>query len=627
MKKISLILLLQFFLSVVGQSSHIMLWHVNEIPLFGNLSETNKGYRDLQAVAKNAMQKRKYENAADAYQKIVENHPKRIKREDVLNYYYSMLRLGRANEIPHPKLLKFNEDPEVTLLLELVQVRQIDVDTSDMEYSRVDLGFASKLGIRYENDSLYYLVQGESDQEYSLYASDFKDGKLENPVMVNDTISQAVSVLSQIRISKEKRIYSIIPPNKLPARIVSQGKEIPAFPFNSRYYSCSMPYYDAENQRLYFCSDMPGGYGGWDIYYVELRENAWGPPVLLDEQVNTVLDELFPLLHESKLLFSSDGHKNSKGGLDNYAYNPETKKRKHLKNFSTPYDDYCLYFIGNRDDDVYAIGISNNSLVCYKSIVASAPNSEDKTSVLIGVIIGELTSPVSIETEEVHQVETQFKEDLNALTVLSEDTVFFDFDSFEINEKYLACLNRYKELIREKGSEENMLIIAGSDAKGDSDYNYQLSLKRAESLKNYFTERGGSLTEKTFTPLILGECLTHTSVKSEEERFAFLKASKYQFAYPIILAVEKKDYRDLNELKDIFHNSISDLLLLNEIFKDEEENIYLVGVKAIHQVKKKENLQVISRQYNITVRELMRANGLDVHYVHAGKKLIIPMGK
>lgn len=507
------------------------------------------------------------------------------------------------------------KDQKVKRILDFTQMRQIDIDTSDMVRSHVELEFAPKFGIRYKNDSLYYLVQGETDQQCTLNAGGFGNGKFKELAMVNDTILNAVSVLSQITISKEKRIYNIIPPHKLPARIITRGKDISAFPYNSRSYSCSMPYYDAESQRLYFCSDMPGGYGGWDIYYSELTANAWGDLVLLDEQVNTVFDELFPLIHNSHLLlFSSDGQKNSKGGLDNYAYNLEDKTRYHLKNFNTPFNDYCLNFIGDKDNDIYAISISNDSLVCYKPIAIIEPIKEEIPLALI-------------EPDQSSQSVSQSGIELNQLAALSQDTVFFDFDSFHIDEKNFVFLDSYNDLIRQDGSDESLLIIAGSDGIGDNHYNYQLSLKRAESLKNYFIERGGSLTEKTFIPLILGECMSKTSIKCENERLAFLKASQHRFTYPIILAVEKKGYQDLNELRDVFNNPISDLLILNKIFQDQKQGIYLVGVKAIHKIKNEENLGVISLKYGITIQDLMRVNGLSTDYIHAGENLIIPMGK
>ena len=42
--------------------------------------------------------------------------------------------------------------------------------------------------------------------------------------------------------------------------------------FCSRANSYQHPFYDAKTRRLYFSSDMPGGQGGYDIYYSEYRK-------------------------------------------------------------------------------------------------------------------------------------------------------------------------------------------------------------------------------------------------------------------------------------------------------------------------------------------------------------------
>ena len=62
-----------------------------------------------------------------------------------------------------------------------------------------------------------------------------------------------------------------------------------------------MPFFDVDNQRLYFCSDMVGGYGGWDIYCCNLNKSGWGKPELLSEEVNTVFDEIFPSIFKGSL--------------------------------------------------------------------------------------------------------------------------------------------------------------------------------------------------------------------------------------------------------------------------------------------------------------------------------------
>lgn len=68
---------------------------------------------------------------------------------------------------------------------------------------------------------------------------------------------------------------------------------------------------------LYFVSDMPGGYGGKDIWRAEIHNNTEIFSVEnLGPEINTAGDELFPYLrNDSTLYFSSDGHPGM-GGLD-----------------------------------------------------------------------------------------------------------------------------------------------------------------------------------------------------------------------------------------------------------------------------------------------------------------------
>lgn len=89
-----------------------------------------------------------------------------------------------------------------------------------------------------------------------------------------------------------------------------------SLPFNSDEYSCAHPSLNPDGTKLYFASDMPGGFGGMDLYVSELESGKWGPPVNLGPGINTEGHELFPFVHQSgRLYFSSDGHL-SLGGMD-----------------------------------------------------------------------------------------------------------------------------------------------------------------------------------------------------------------------------------------------------------------------------------------------------------------------
>ena len=78
----------------------------------------------------------------------------------------------------------------------------------------------------------------------------------------------------------------------------------------------TQPGWSADGQLLYFSSDHPEGFGGYDLYAVErMPPHDWSTPVLLPRTINTDGDEHFPVLRGDTLFFSSDGHVGF-GGLD-----------------------------------------------------------------------------------------------------------------------------------------------------------------------------------------------------------------------------------------------------------------------------------------------------------------------
>lgn len=87
-------------------------------------------------------------------------------------------------------------------------------------------------------------------------------------------------------------------------------------PFNSMDFSTGHPALSKDGKTLYFSSDMPGGYGGSDLYKSTYDGTNWSQPVNLGSAINTPGNEVFPNINdEGKLYFSSEGHR-TLGGLD-----------------------------------------------------------------------------------------------------------------------------------------------------------------------------------------------------------------------------------------------------------------------------------------------------------------------
>lgn len=76
-------------------------------------------------------------------------------------------------------------------------------------------------------------------------------------------------------------------------------------------YNYLYPAISSDGLTLYFSSDMPGGFGEYDLWKVTRKSTAddFGKPINLTSIINTAGREDFPVLRNDSLLyFSSDGH-------------------------------------------------------------------------------------------------------------------------------------------------------------------------------------------------------------------------------------------------------------------------------------------------------------------------------
>lgn len=131
-----------------------------------------------------------------------------------------------------------------------------------------------------------------------------------------------------------------------------EWQDIKELPFNSDEYSCQHPSLSRDGRRLYFASDMPGGYGGYDLWFVDRTPEGWTNPVNLGPMINSQGNEVFPFIHYSGYLYySSDGSDEGLGGLDIFSVNtrnlPEAFPQIFGSPFNSPFDD--LGFV--LDDD------------------------------------------------------------------------------------------------------------------------------------------------------------------------------------------------------------------------------------------------------------------------------------
>lgn len=98
---------------------------------------------------------------------------------------------------------------------------------------------------------------------------------------------------------------------------------------------------------LFFAANIPGGYGGFDIYYAtRTGEGTYSDPVNLGNVINTIGDDETPFYFNGTLYFSSTGHP-SLGGFDIFysAWNGTTwsDPANMGAGFNTSVDDHYFY--------------------------------------------------------------------------------------------------------------------------------------------------------------------------------------------------------------------------------------------------------------------------------------------
>jgi outer membrane protein OmpA-like peptidoglycan-associated protein/tetratricopeptide (TPR) repeat protein len=149
----------------------------------------------------------------------------------------------------------------------------------------------------------------------------------------------------------------------------STWQHVKELPFNNDEYTCAHPAITKDGKTLYFISNMPGGYGGTDLYYCKKEaDTRWSKPINAGRPINTAGNELFPTIsHNGYLYFASNGHPGL-GGLDIFIYKDGVVKNIGYP-INTNYDDFGLttltddngFFSSNRNG-----GINNDDLYYFQ---------------------------------------------------------------------------------------------------------------------------------------------------------------------------------------------------------------------------------------------------------------------
>lgn len=349
------------------------------------------------------------------------------------------------------------------------------------------------------------------------------------------------TVFRDIKKNKNPRDFSVNPEiyyGKIdPNGSLSESK---AFPLNNALgYGVMTPFVDEASQRIYFASDMPGGLGGFDLYYVSYDKDLnFGQPVNLGPDINTPKNESHPFKLDERIYFSSKGHPGL-GGMDIFSAIENGKAYSQVENMGIPFnssrDDFAFtvtekgkrYLSSDRQggmgmDDIYLVEDLSKKLIakvidCDGNLVSAdfgstlsnrLNNLKIPTSRLV---TGELSSDLDVESAyqlEIHKKghfsifddqistigfagDTLYREyklfPIPYRTPVYVDIVYYDLDKSVIRTDAEPSLDKIANLMTEYDFLD-LVVNSHTDSRATDEYNQGLSNRRADAVRDYLSQ-------------------------------------------------------------------------------------------------------------------------------------------
>ncbi len=301
------------------------------------------------------------------------------------------------------------------------------------------------------------------------------------------------------------------------------------------------PAVSADGEYLYFVSDMPGGYGGKDIWRISLKERQ-GSLVNLGPDINTAGNDDFPYVRsDGTFYFASDGHPGM-GGLDLFKATPvgdPTEMHYTVQNMGYPInsagDDFGItfgkgeygYFSSNRGDargydHIYSfqfdpVKITIEGLVMDKDeeavknavirIVGDDGSNQKAVArddgsfsfslqrgvnyVMLAGAKGYLNQKQEFASDSTMEDASYWVEfrlpSINKPTVV--ENIFYDYDKADLRPESKSALDELIAVLRDNPN-VTIEMASHTDRWGSDAYNINLSNRRAQSVVDYLVAHG-----------------------------------------------------------------------------------------------------------------------------------------
>lgn len=339
-------------------------------------------------------------------------------------------------------------------------------------------------------------------------------------------------------------------------------------------YSVETPSISPDGKKIYLASNIPGGFGGFDIYEAILSEDGTlGNLRNLGSNVNTAADEKYPYMSSDNkyLYFSSKGHLNL-GGFDIFRSANVSNMYLTAMNLGSDLnstgDEIAFimispskgYFSTNNNElnnfDILKFEIKKQevSFSNYTIIEEITKNALPNATVIVkdefgNTLIATETNndgeiKLALEPLTAYNIEVRKDGyDTKRIDIASGDTeknitliqkkpiitddfivvenIYFDFDKAIIKKESELSLNKIIEILT-TNTAMNITIDGHTDSKGSEKYNQKLSEKRAKSAYQYLISKGVSLSRLSYKGFgesqLLNKCNNCTAEQNQANR-------------------------------------------------------------------------------------------------------------
>lgn len=544
--------------------------------------EKKASYRAAKGAAVSYNMLSSYEEANKWWEKTVEFEESTA--DDFSNYIFSIHQAGTLEEVkmaiskasPKWKSPKdnFNMDSLTVwyaqpMNIQLASMENLNSNSADYGIShgqegniyfssdRGDLASSGKKSIRVDGANKF------NSKQYGMTGRDFigiyqKNGEdqirpiqplvpqtfhFADPFLMKDKPVLFYTITRDLDKVKKKRNYDIYP--EVYFSTINENSELQDYhplPINSALeYGVIHPFVDEEEKKIYFSSNLSGGLGGYDLYYVTYDEEFnFGSPVNLGPAINTKGDERDPFRFGERFYFTSNGHVGF-GGLDIFQAKYDQENYTETQNMGLPYnspqDDFAMrqtqegkmYLSSNRKsstglDDLYVtenlhrqffgkVFDSEGNLVeegltveLLEKDSRLAVNTQQEEKGTIHADINPDTdyhltlnkkgyftkSDSALSTKNINGANLEKEYHLQKIpykTIASEEIVYHDLDNSGLKSEDKPTISQVAELLKTHTYLE-VIIRSHTDSRASKEYNQALSEKRAHAVREVLGEYG-----------------------------------------------------------------------------------------------------------------------------------------